>query len=367
MRHKEIGEYEPTFPSIEVQNKWSKDEYDNAMIQYFYWATLTQEDAKGHSVGLAALRLSGHFPELIEGVENSSMDIPHTTAWLLRMAHLGLQLRFHERKFIVRDLHKLLDNPKVSASSTKTAKPNIQDFINAKLKKAMGDIDEHFDTFITNGYAPVEYTVLTMLQEPENTPPANRLNDLVDHATKFLTEFRLAASGKDAQLAEAYSHLSKAQLKACIKYWESAITDINSFGQLKKAVRKTRKKKAVPVAKVVGKLKYVKTFPALGLVSIDPAQLLKATEVWVFNTKNRKLGHYVALPNSTFDIKGTRLLNLDTVKCIQKTLRKPAEQLKQFNNLSKIGAVKWLNGIHAVATPLREAINGDSILLKVIK
>jgi hypothetical protein len=75
----------------------------------------------------------------------------------------------------------------------------------------------------------------------------------------------------------------------------------------------------------------------------------------------------VALANSTFDVKGTRILNLDTVKSVQKTLRKPAEQLKQFNNYGKPGAIKWFNDIRAVATRLKECLNKDSILLRAVK
>jgi hypothetical protein len=61
------------------------------------------------------------------------------------------------------------------------------------------------------------------------------------------------------------------------------------------------------------------------------------------------------------------LINLDKGKCVQKTLRKPAEQLKEFGNYTKVGALKWFNNIRAVATPLREAISGDCILLKGIR
>ena len=91
------------------------------------------------------------------------------------------------------------------------------------------------------------------------------------------------------------------------------------------------------------------------------------SELWVYNTKLRKLGHYVALNDASFEVKGTRLTNIDPLKSVQKTLRKPAEQLKEFGNYSKVGAVKWFKNIKAVATPLREAINGDSVILKGIK
>ena len=59
-----------------------------------------------------------------------------------------------------------------------------------------------------------------------------------------------------------------------------------------------RKKKPVPVEKIVAKLKYLKEFkdPAnkLDLVSVHPTKLHGASEAWVYDTAKRKLHHYIA-------------------------------------------------------------------------
>ena len=193
-----------------------------------------------------------------------------------------------------------------------------------------------------------------------------RAKELVEYCQQYLKEYQSALEGK-LPFAEAYSPLGKRQLKAAISFWEQAITDINTFAQQKQSTRKTRARKPKPPTQIVSKIKYVKSFPELKLESFDPVKILGFSEIWVFNVKLRKLGRYVSLNDAPFEVKGTRLTNIDPLKSVQKTLRKPVEQLKEFSNYSKVGAVKWFNNIKAVATPMREAINGDSILLKGIK
>ena len=45
---------------------------------------------------------------------------------------------------------------------------------------------------------------------------------------------------------------------------------------------------------LVAKMQYKKEDTKLELKSIDPAEIIYAEELWVYNTKTRKLGHYVA-------------------------------------------------------------------------
>ena len=367
-----VGEIEPEWPPIEVQEQWARDQFEKHYSLALNWyANSAQEDKVGHELALKALNLSGHFPELTKVIANSTRRLSHTAAWTIRMAHHGMLLPFHERKFIVREIRACIEAQKeIVALEDRVIKPGIQDYINAKLRRAKGEIDGLFDTFVELSYKKVDRVdkaVLDILNSPEISVPSNRTKDLIEYAQQYLNEYKAALAGRDPYVVESYAHLGKRELKAAISWWEQAITDINTFGQIKQSVRKTRTRKAKPVSKIVGKLKFLKSFNDLGLVSIDPAQILKSSELWVYNTKLRKIGRYVALGNSSFDIKGTRLLNLDTVKSVQKTLRKPAEQLRQFNTYGKPGAIKWFTQIRATATPLRAAINGESILLRSVK
>jgi hypothetical protein len=103
----------------------------------------------------------------------------------------------------------------------------------------------------------------------------------------------------------------------------------------------------------------------LKLVSINPTDLVGSKELWVFNTKTRKLGKYVAAEFNDLGVKGTSITGFDEHKSVQKTLRKPEEQLKEFKSAGKVALRKFLEDIKAVDIKLNGRINEETILLKV--
>jgi hypothetical protein len=52
---------------------------------------------------------------------------------------------------------------------------------------------------------------------------------------------------------------------------------------------------------------------------------------------------------------------------VQKTLRKPDKQIKEFNDNGKPAAKKWFKGIKSTEIKLNGRISQDTILLKVYK
>jgi hypothetical protein len=143
---------------------------------------------------------------------------------------------------------------------------------------------------------------------------------------------------------------------------------LNSYISVKKAAKAPRARKAVPVEKIVSKLKYLKTFKdatsKLDLVSISPIKLHGASEAWAYDTAKRKLHHFIADDYSkTFTVKGNTLLGFDTAQSEVKTLRKPAEQIKEVMG-SKPAARKYFKDIKAVSTTPNGRFNDAMIILK---
>jgi hypothetical protein len=106
----------------------------------------------------------------------------------------------------------------------------------------------------------------------------------------------------------------------------------------------------------------------LGIVSVPPAQLVKAQSVLVYNTKTRKVGLYVSKNSEGFGIKGTTLLNYTDISS-QKTLRKPAEQLKELKEQNTQKRIEtWYNkSVKTTETKLNGRFNEDTIILRVFK
>ena len=103
------------------------------------------------------------------------------------------------------------------------------------------------------------------------------------------------------------------------------------------------------------------------VVSVNPLDILGAQELWVYNTKNRKLGKYVADTHvGTLGVKGTSIVGYSESVSVQKTLRKPEQQLKDFLGSNKVQLRKFLENIKATETKLNGRINADTILLKVL-
>jgi len=116
---------------------------------------------------------------------------------------------------------------------------------------------------------------------------------------------------------------------------------------------------------LVAKLKYMKSNEPLKLVSINPADIIGSKELWVFNTKTRKLGKYVAAEFNDLGVKGTTITGFNEHQSICKTLRKPEEKLKEFKAAGKVQLRKFLDEINATDTKMNGRINEETILLKV--
>jgi hypothetical protein len=109
----------------------------------------------------------------------------------------------------------------------------------------------------------------------------------------------------------------------------------------------------------------MKTNEPLKLVSVSPTDIIGSTELWVYNTKSRKLGKYVSAEYQTLSVKGTSIINFNENLSICKTLRKPEEKLKEFKAAGKVQLRKFLDDINATDTKMNGRLNEETILLKV--
>ena len=177
-----------------------------------------------------------------------------------------------------------------------------------------------------------------------------------------------------AQLKEGYAHMKKADIKKFRTAIEELITALDFIIDQAKATRKPRKAKPKSSDKLVEKLKYAKTDAKYSLASVNPVDIIGANELWVFNTKTRKIGKYVASnidpkgmkrEGTGLSVKGTTIIGFDEKLSIQKTLRKPEEQLKAFKSAGKVALRKFLDEINTTDIKLNGRCNPDTVLLKV--
>jgi hypothetical protein len=172
-------------------------------------------------------------------------------------------------------------------------------------------------------------------------------------------------SGKDAQVSEGYQYMTKTQLKNCVKFIEQVISDCGNYVQIKKVERKPRKKKAVSPEKLAAKFKFLKEFAELKLTGQPATALVGASEAWLYDTKKRKLIHVVADSHiQHVTIKSSAIIGFDTVQTTQKTLRKPAEQIKALMTSGKPAARKFFKDIKSTEIKWNGRGNENLMILK---
>jgi len=305
----------------------------------------------------------------MRGIPDSQIRL--TPAWVCRMTLVGLQLNEHEQCIIDEQIANMLkakqevrrDKDEVAAESA-VAKLTIQDHLREKVSECAGELEGMFDDFIRAGAKmSADWKPIAQIRGMNISP--NMVGTIADTWKIKLSEFEEVLAGEDADLAEGYSHLNKNQIKQCVKFIEQVIADCGNYVQIKKVERKPRAKKAVSPEKLSAKFKYMKDFAELKLASIAPAQLVGASEAWLYDTKKRKLIHVMADSHlGTFSVKGSAVVGFDTTQTVQKTLRKPAEQLKEIMSGGKPAARKTFKDIRATETKFSGRGNENLIILK---
>ena len=243
--------------------------------------------------------------------------------------------------------------------------PSIQERLREVAYGMTEEIEDAIEAFQTDpeSFDPKAFKLLNLLRGRQaKAAHARIIKDLYRFNYDELVE---AATTKDEQLKEAYAHLSKANLKKITFFYSEIISACDMLAQEAKINKKPRAKKPTDKSKLVAKIKYLKQDDKLKLVSINPQDIIGAKELWVFNTKTRKLGKYVAQEYLELSVKGTTITGFNENLSVQKTLRKPEEQLKEFKAAGKVQLRKFLDEIKAVDIKLNGRINEDSVLLRI--
>ena len=305
--------------------------------------------------------------KLIRGIPDS--QIRSTTAWVCRMNLIGLALSEHELSVIdgqISDMMRIKQEVVkiVTEEETTQARLTIQDHLRERMSECAGELEGMFDDFLQQGAKlTAEFKPMSHIRGRNVAP--QMIGTISTIWKNRLAEFEETVEGRDADLVEAYSHLSKIQLRNCVKFCELVINDCASYVQIKKVERKPRAKKAISPEKLSSKFKYLKDFAELKLVSEAPASLVNASEAWLYDTKKRKLIHVVADTHvGSFTIKGTSIVAFDAVNSSQKTLRKPAEQIKSITSVGKPAARKVYKDIKSTEIKFNGRGNENLIILK---
>lgn len=184
----------------------------------------------------------------------------------------------------------------------------------------------------------------------------------------WLLDYEDAYHKRCEQAVEGYSHLSRPELNRRIKECQNMLMDLDRIKAAKKATRKATVKKAPSLDKQVSRLKYKKEDTDYKIVSINPITIIGKHQFLAFNTKYRKLIHYVSEHENGFEFSGTSVKNYSEELSLSYTLRKPMDVLPQAMGCTPkqlallLKQIKSVGSSHCVGR-----INDQTILLKVLK
>jgi hypothetical protein len=306
--------------------------------------------------------------KLMRGIPDSQIRL--TPAWACRMTLMGLELNEHEQCIVDEQISIMLKTKQEIRKSqeerddaTAVQKLTIQDHLREKVSECCGELEGMFDDFIVKGAKmSADFSPIKLMRSLNISP---NMTGTVSAVWELrMAEFTEVLEGTDPDLVEGYSHLSKNQLKQCVKFCETVINDCTSYVQLKKVERKPRAKKAVSPEKLTRNFKFMREFQELGLKSEAVTKLVGASEAWLYDTVKRKLVHVMADSHiGTFTVKGSAIVGFDALATVQKTLRKPAEQIKLVMG-SKPTARKEFEGIKSTETKFTGRGNENMIILR---
>lgn len=316
--------------------------------------------------------------ELVDFKQAEEWRVNTTLGGLAKMHMAGAPL---EEKYLKR-INDGIDNAikagavnrKIAEEASKTTPvKTAADTLNARISDFIAEVESVIDLYHdpkvwVDGENYSVFNELKKITAPK--PLAQRVYDyykpLYDEIDELITQ-------KTPDLVEGYKHLKTVkEKKDYLAFIKNILDDCQKYQNAQaatkvRAVRQPRAKKKVPVEKLVANVKFQKESVDYKLTSVDPANIIGATEVYLFNTKYRQLTQLVAASVDGFSMKGTTITNLREEKCLRKTLRKPEDVLTEIGKTTKARVNKVFIDIKTKEVVANGRLNEDTIILKVFK
>jgi hypothetical protein len=352
--------------------KWSPDKLRQEITHalYFYNYYMSAADMRKYVVEFGQNHLQWGKVEIAAFAECEDSRVGITIGSISKMILNGCPMAI-DAEFITKKIAELLayGNARIAEKKQVVEKPvakrNVQDHLRDKLADTIGDLEVMFDALIDGNTETPDF--MAYFRE-QNMPQAFVARIREKYAEQYAELLEGQDKKGDASLREAYAWMTKPVFKRYDAWYKALFDALTTYGVVKAAVRKVRKARPLSKEKVVKNVKYMREFAELNLVSVNPTDIIGASELWVYNTKTRKIGKYVAAVSSgVLGIKGSTILGFDEKFSVAKTLRKPQEQMKAFMGAGKIQLRKFMDGIRATEIALTGRLNGDTVILKSIK
>ena len=289
-------------------------------------------------------------------------EINLTYGWLSRILLNGNTLLDRHNKDLDSYINNLSTTKEVKVVVNKVPKPSVRDYMQDKIAEVIGELEGQVDAFLKEDK---EFDLYNYLQA--NSIPKPYCKDIDTWARKRGMEFTDVYKTTDKDTKDGYSNISRRQQANLVKLFGSFIVDLEKYTQFKKANRKPRVTKAKPPAVQVARIKFKKEDTELGIKSVNPSEMVGASQVWVYNVKYKRLAAYRSDSVQGIQVKGSTLQNYDPDMSECRSIRRPEAFLKVLLDASKVKLRKLLSDLTTKGYDVTGRINDECIIVRVIK
>ncbi len=161
--------------------------------------------------------------------------------------------------------------------------------------------------------------------------------------------------------------LSKPRKKKLVAFYANIISDCREWQKDCRGKRKARKRKVKTPKELVKFLNFKSKDEDFGIESVKPADIIGASQVWVFDTKTRFMHKYVSDIGMT--VKGSTLKEFDPNQSFKKKIREAyCEQvLDDVVTGGKVKLKKSLANIAAKEVAVTGRIGNEMVIVRVMK
>lgn len=273
-------------------------------------------------------------------------------------------------------------------------RPTIQERIKKRVHEILEPIEDWLDRYLTHPdkFNPDKFKLIDVFKTQQvggvharkimemYEPQYEEYKELLTLRSKNLKFKEITEEedhdSDDRQLLESYEGVDDETIQKGIRAYDNIFEACDRMIDIANANRKPRKKKEKSPEQLVSKMQFKQQDEKMGLTSINPAEIIYAEQLWVYNVKTRKLGHYIAKtldprgmnrPGTGLTVKGTSIKGFDEENSIQKTLRKPEQQLKEFADSGPKKVLEFYDAIKTIGVKLNGRVNNEVILLRAVR
>lgn len=241
-------------------------------------------------------------------------------------------------------------------------KVTVRDLLEQKIEEYIGELEGTLDLVV---FERKEFSLLKDMQS--RALSVQYVIPVSEWIKKKAGVFIYIYENDEKEIKEGYSNIGKRDLAFVIKTLNTWLEELGKFTQFKKANRKPRVKKSKPASVQVAKLKYKKEDTTLNIKSIQPVEIIGASQVWIYNTKYKRLAVYRTESKEGIQIKGSTLQNYDPEMCEQRSIKKPTEVIAKVRDGGKLALRKLLSEMKTGEYPVTGRINDECLIIRSIK